>query len=115
MQLWESGLTGHEFEQLLPKAEKCFTKTDNKPKIAPRPTSINLDHLGGAFIVLGIGVCLAFLCFLIEQIAHFYHNQGRVHLDRRKNGTGRRSLSISQKTHSLKNNIHTISLNLTPY
>ena len=88
MQLWETGLMRFEMDQLLPKADKCFTKTDNKLKFTPRPTPIKLEHLGGAFLILGIGFCLVLLCFFIEKIAHVYQHHGRADFDRRKMGLG---------------------------
>ena len=69
MDLWESGLLRHWMNELIPKAEKCFAKRSTKrKKESARQVPIRLPDLVSAFLILGIGVGLAILCFLLELI-----------------------------------------------
>ena len=69
MAMWEYGLLDHWVEEAfhIPGAEKCFVKEKSTKKAA-----IKLVDLTGAFLILGIGLGLATLCFLIERIVFVY-------------------------------------------
>ena len=69
MAMWEYGLLDHWVEEAfhIPGAEKCFVKEKSTKKAA-----IKLIDLTGAFLILGIGLGLATLCFLIERIVFVY-------------------------------------------
>ena len=70
---WEFGLVDHWVNEgfYIPGTDKCF---DNKPKKA-RDVPINLVDLTGAFLILGIGLGLAILNFLIELIVAKYRHE----------------------------------------
>ena len=55
----------------IPNAEKCFAKNENSAKDVP----IKLVDLTGAFLILGIGLGLGILCFLIELIIGKYRRE----------------------------------------
>ena len=65
MDLWESGLLRFWIKELTPQAEKCFAK---RKKESARQVPIRLYHLVSAFLILGIGIGLAVLSFLIKLI-----------------------------------------------
>ena len=66
MDLREFGLVGHWVKEITPKAEKCLnTKTKDK---SIRQIPINLYDLTSAFLILGIGLGLGILCFLLELV-----------------------------------------------
>ena len=65
MDLWESGLMRFWVNNLIPKAYECFA--DNKRRVA-RLSPIQLSDLTSAFLILGIGVGLATLSFLLELV-----------------------------------------------
>jgi hypothetical protein len=67
MDLWESGLMRYwiNTQPTIPKADQCFA--DNKRRIS-RLSPIQLSDLTSAFLILGIGVGLATLSFLLELI-----------------------------------------------
>ena len=65
MDLWESGLLRFWIKELTPKAEECFA---SRKKESARQVPIRLPVLTSAFLILGIGVGLAILCFLLELI-----------------------------------------------
>ncbi|XP_046657524.1 ionotropic receptor 93a-like [Daphnia pulicaria] len=67
MDLWESGLVKFWVNNLptLPKADACFV--DRKRRVS-RPVAIKLTDLTSAFLILGIGIGLAILVFMLELI-----------------------------------------------
>ncbi|XP_046453943.1 ionotropic receptor 93a-like [Daphnia pulex] len=67
MDLWESGLVKFWVNNLptLPKADACFV--DSKRGVS-RPVAIKLTDLTSAFLILGIGIGLAILVFMLELI-----------------------------------------------
>ena len=67
MQLWETGFTRYWMENLTPsKVDKCFAK--NKENSFVVTNKIKLQDLISAFLILGIGIGISILCFLIELI-----------------------------------------------
>jgi hypothetical protein len=67
MDLWESGLMLFWVKNLptIPKANECFADKKNQvSRLAP----IQLSDLTSAFLILGIGLGLATLSFLVELI-----------------------------------------------
>ena len=64
MDLWEFGLIPYFIKEITPKAYECFApeKTDKTVRLVP----IYLYDLTSAFLILGIGVGLATLTFLLE-------------------------------------------------
>lgn len=67
MDLWESGLMTFWVRNLptIPKANECFA--DEKNQVS-RLVPIQLSDLTSAFLILGIGIGLAALSFLLELI-----------------------------------------------
>ena len=66
MDIWEFGLMQHWMKEIIPRAEQCFLTT-NQEKSA-RQVPIRLYDLISAFLILGIGLGLATLIFLMELI-----------------------------------------------
>ena len=68
MDLYESGIVRFWVKQLptIPKADECFA--NDKRRVVSRPAPIQLTDLTSAFLVLGIGIGLATLVFLLETI-----------------------------------------------
>ena len=66
MDMWELGLMRHWVKELTPKAEICFA-AKNQEKTA-RQVPIRLSDLISAFLILGIGLGLATLIFLLDLI-----------------------------------------------
>ncbi|XP_046454702.1 glutamate receptor ionotropic, kainate glr-3-like isoform X2 [Daphnia pulex] len=66
MDLWESGLTRFWMKNrpTIPRADECF---DTKRRVS-RLAAIQLSDLTSAFLILGIGIGLATLAFLLEMI-----------------------------------------------
>ena len=66
MDLWEFGLIPHWIKEATPKADECFTrkKTEKSIRLVP----IHLNDLISAFLILGIGIGLATLVFLLETV-----------------------------------------------
>jgi len=66
LELWETGLVRFWINHLptIPKADECFA--ENKRNLS-RPLPIKLTDLTSAFLILGIGVGLATLIFLLES------------------------------------------------
>ena len=64
MDLWEFGLIRYWVKELTPRAEECFAakKKEKSVKLVP----IHLSDLTSAFLILGIGLGSAILCFLLE-------------------------------------------------
>jgi hypothetical protein len=69
MEVWETGLPPFWVKNAMPQAQKCFSKS--KPLSSSRQVPIRLDDLTGAFLILGIGIGLATITFLIEKILKF--------------------------------------------
>jgi ionotropic glutamate receptor len=67
MDLWESGLVKFWVNHLptIPRADACFVSS--KLRVS-RPVAIQLTDLTSAFLILGIGIGLAILVFLLELI-----------------------------------------------
>lgn len=67
MDLWERGLMMFWVKTLptVPKANECFADTKNQ---VSRLVPIQLSDLTSAFLILGIGIGLATLSFLLELI-----------------------------------------------
>jgi ionotropic glutamate receptor len=71
MDLWETGLPRHWVRNFVPQApNKCLAKKNLKEK-SVRRGAIRLDDLMGAFLILGVGVGLATLAFVLEKIIYF--------------------------------------------
>jgi ionotropic glutamate receptor len=72
MELWESGLVRFWVDNIpsTPKAQKCFADTKRQ---VTRLVPIRLSDLISAFFILGIGIGLATLCFLLELIISNFH------------------------------------------
>ena len=66
--LVETGLTRFWVKSLstIPRADECMA--DNKRAVTRRVRPIQLSDLTSAFLILGIGIGLAILTFLIETI-----------------------------------------------
>ncbi len=69
MELWETGLPAYWVKNSIPRAPKCFEKTEIRRTAIPKP--IRLDDLAGAFFILGVGVSLAAFFFLAENTVRF--------------------------------------------
>ncbi len=67
LQVWETGLGNFGVDQLTRGGEQCLTK---KRKKSVRQAGIKLEDLTSAFLMLGVGVGLASICFLIEIITY---------------------------------------------
>ena len=66
MRLWETGLSQVWINELVPIwAHRCSAK---KPKASTRQAGIKLVDLTSAFLILGIGIGLGSLSFLLEII-----------------------------------------------
>nr|CAH0101189.1 unnamed protein product [Daphnia galeata] len=67
LEIWEAGLVRFWVKNLptIPKADECLT--ENKRKVS-RLVPIQLSDLTSAFLILGIGIGLATLVFLLETI-----------------------------------------------
>ena len=94
MEIWEFGLMDKFITDSfsIPNAEKCFAKKGKSAKDVP----IKLVDLTGAFLILGIGLGLGILCFLIELIIGKYRREMKLMVGRnagnqigRKNRTRR--------------------------
>ncbi|XP_032779707.2 ionotropic receptor 93a isoform X1 [Daphnia magna] len=79
IKLWESGITRFWTNSAigLAKAAECFDS--RRQKSSARQVPIRLYDLTSAFLILGIGLGLAILCFLIELIKSKFQ-QGRRQL-----------------------------------
>ena len=71
----------------IPNAEKCFAKNENSAKDVP----IKLVDLTGAFLILGIGLGLGILCFLIELIIGKYRREMELMRGNAGNQIGRKN------------------------
>ena len=63
MDLYEIGLVRFWVKLIIPQAVECFAK---RKKESARQVPIRLSDLVSAFLILGIGVGLAILSFLLE-------------------------------------------------
>ena len=70
MDLWETGLPRHWVGNFVPQAPKCLAKKNLKEN-SVRRGAIRLDDLMGAFLILGVGVALVTLAFVLEKIIYF--------------------------------------------
>lgn len=66
MHLWEVGLLLHWVSELTASADQCLNKNE-KPKTS-KPVGIQLKDLTSAFFILGFGIGISFLSFLVEII-----------------------------------------------
>jgi ionotropic glutamate receptor len=68
LDIYEFSLLRFWIKQLptIPNADECFA--NNKRKVVSRPVPIQLADLTSAFLILGIGIGLATLVFLLETI-----------------------------------------------
>lgn len=73
MDLWELGIINKLNRELffIPGSEKCLKKKEKAAKEVP----IKLIDLSSAFLILGIGLGLAVLCFLLELIVAKYQKE----------------------------------------
>lgn len=68
MYLWETGLTRYWVDHLTPKrADQCFPEKKD-PNSSIVTNKIKLQDLTSAFLILGIGIGISVVCFLIEII-----------------------------------------------
>ena len=65
MDLYKIGLLRFWVKQLTPQTEECFLKRKKK---SARQVPIRLSHLVSAFLILGIGVGLAIISFVLGLI-----------------------------------------------
>lgn len=65
MDLYESGLLRFWIKEITPQATECFTKSKRK---SASQVPIRLLDLVSAFLILGTGLGLALLSFLLEFI-----------------------------------------------
>ena len=66
MDFFESGLLRFWAKSVIPRADECFfTK---KQETSARQVPIRLVDLTSAFLILGVGLGLAVLTFLLERI-----------------------------------------------
>jgi ionotropic glutamate receptor len=70
MLLWESGQLPFWVNGVIPRAPKCFTQSNPRRDLS-RQVPIQLKDLMSAFFILGLGLSLATLVFLMEKIIHF--------------------------------------------
>lgn len=73
LELRQYGFLKHWKSQYLPQQEACSLKYNEQPN-NPR---ISLVNLGGPFVLLAVGLSLAFLVFLMEKIV-YYHKLNRA-------------------------------------
>ena len=66
MNMMEFGLNDYWVKEITPKAAECFVT--EKPGKIVRLVPIHLYDLISAFLILGIGIGMATLCFLLELI-----------------------------------------------
>jgi len=66
MSWWESGLVDHWFKMYQPSMAQC--SLDNYKETTAKLRRLSKIDLLGCFILLGLGLSLAFLVFLIERI-----------------------------------------------
>ena len=72
--LWASGLINYWTDKYTPNVDKCLIKS-NKPKINSENDGLKalmLKDFTGAFLLLGLGLSMAFLVFLLELIVFYY-------------------------------------------
>nr|CAH0102497.1 unnamed protein product [Daphnia galeata] len=70
MLLWESGQIPFWVNGVIPQAPKCFTQSNPRRDLS-RQVPIQLKDLMSAFFILGLGLSLATLVFLMEKIIYF--------------------------------------------
>lgn len=75
MDLWESGMVRFWVKNLIPRSDECFASKESRA--SARQVAIHLQDLMGAFLILGIGLGLATLCYLLELIYYskLYYQQ----------------------------------------
>ena len=66
--MWETGLARYWVKERVPKADECYRSADKIQKVSTREVPIHLHDLTSAFLILGIGIGLAALSFLLELI-----------------------------------------------
>ncbi len=78
VRLWESGLVRFWVGDSIARADECFATNKNRKDVV-RQVSIRLYELTSAFLILGIGLGLAILCFFTEILEYriFIHNSPR--------------------------------------
>jgi ionotropic glutamate receptor len=69
MEVWETGLPTFWVKNAMPQARQCFSKSKKPALSSSRQVPIRLNDLEGAFLILGIGLGLATLVFLLEKIS----------------------------------------------
>ena len=70
LEMQQFGLIQHWGKQFIPQPGECRNNYQNVPE-KPR---ISLKNLSGAFLILVVGLTLAFLAFIMEKII-YYHKQ----------------------------------------
>ncbi len=80
--MWEGGFVRYWVNHLptIPKADECFA--ENKHRVS-RLVPIQLTDLTSAFLILGIGIGLATLTFLLETIHSKWRRFKRRYENRR--------------------------------
>lgn len=66
MYLWENGLLKRWITKYYPNIEKCRVK-NWKP--TGKASALKLNDMWGAFVLLGLGLSVSFLIYLMELIA----------------------------------------------
>ncbi len=59
---WETGLNSYWYKSYRPVREVCRTQD----RVLPQNTSLKLEDLSSAFLLLGVGLGLSVLAFLVE-------------------------------------------------
>ena len=76
--MWETGLSRYWVNELVPKADECYRYADKIQKVSTRQVPIHLHDLMSAFLILGIGIGLAALSFLLELIFLKFSHFNRI-------------------------------------
>lgn len=77
MLLWESGQLPFWVKNDVPPARKCFAQSNPRRNLSQQ-VPIQLKDLMSAFFILGIGLGLATLAFLVEKIIHLKTRRSAV-------------------------------------
>lgn len=66
----ETGLWDHWRKSHVPSTDRCKLDAYKREERKKKPKSINLSDLSGAFLVLGVGLFLAFMVFTVERVVY---------------------------------------------
>ncbi len=85
MELWETGLVRFWVKEVSPNAEKCYPTKGQKK--SARQVPIYLSDLISAFFILGVGLGMAKLAFILELLNKKWHTARKVGIVAAKNST----------------------------